>query len=187
MGSFMRFYAKLLSLAVFALTGCGQPEALDYTFVIKNVTVRPAYQSLDVHLQQDLELSTQARAALEHGVTLTIRLELELRSDENMIVVHNEAKDFQLRYLPLSERYQLSEEETGDLRVFSRLRHMLAAMNDFIVKMPTGPLPSGGYELRTRISLDERRLPTPMQLPAWFSSQWRHDSEWSVWPFSVNV
>lgn len=187
MGSFMRFYASLLSLAVFVLVGCGQHEAPGYTFIIKNVTIRQAYQSLDIRLQQGLELSTQARTALEHGVTLTIRLQLELRSDDNMIVVHNEAKDFQLRYLPLSERYQLSEEETGDSRAFSRLRHMLAAMNDFTVRMPTGPLPSGGYELRTRISLDERRLPTPMQLPAWFSSQWQHDSEWSVWPFNVNV
>jgi len=183
----MRFYTSLLSLAVFALAGCGQPGALDYGFVISNVTVSPAYQSLVVRLQQDLELSAQAREALEHGVTLTIRLELQLRSDSNLIVMHNETRDFQLRYLPLSERFQLSEEETGESRAFSRLRHMLAAMNNFTVQMPTGPLPSGSYELRTRISLDERRLPTPMQLPAWFSAQWRHDSEWSTWPFSVNV
>jgi hypothetical protein len=187
MGSFMRFCASLLSLAVVALAGCGQPGALDYGFVISNVTVTPVYQSLNVHLQQDLELSAQAREALEHGVTLTIRLELQLRSDNNLIVTHNEARDFQLRYLPLSERFQLSEEETGESRAFSRLRHMLAAMNKFTVKMSTGPLPSGSYELRARISLDERRLPTPMQLPAWFSSQWQHDSEWSTWPFSVNV
>lgn len=187
MGFIMRFYASLLSLAMITLAGCGQTGALDYGFIINDVKVRPVYQALDVRLQQDLELSTQAREALEHGVTLTIRLELQLRSDNNLIVTHNEARDFQLRYLPLSERFQLSESETGESRAFSRLRHMLAAMNNFTVQMPTGPLPSGSYELRTRISLDERRLPTPMQLPAWFSSQWRHDSEWSTWPFSVNV
>jgi len=151
------------------------------------VTVTPAYQSLDIHLRQDLELSAQAREALEHGVTLTIRLELELRNDNNLIVARRDARRFQLRYLPLSERYQFSEEQTGELKAFSRLRHMLADMDEFNVRLATGPLPSGSYELRTRISLDESRLPTPMQLPAWFSSQWRHDSEWSTWPFSVSV
>jgi hypothetical protein len=183
----MRFCVSLLSLSFLVLAGCGQRQELDYTFAIKNVTVRPAYQSLDVRLQQELGLSSQAREALEHGVTLTITLEMELRNDNNMIVARRDARRFQLRYLPLSERYQFSEEETGELKAFSRLRHMLAALDDFTVRLSTGPLPSGSYELRTRISLDERRLPTPMQLPAWFSSQWRHDSEWSVWPFKVSA
>ena len=183
----MRSYVNLFSLFIFVLAGCGQRQVLDYSFTIKNVTVSPAYQSLDVRLQQELGLSSQAREALEHGVTLTIRLEMELRNDNNMIVARRDARRFQLRYLPLSERYQFSEEETGELKAFSRLRHMLAALNDFTVRFSTGPLPSGSYEMRTRISLDESRLPTPMQLPAWFSSQWRHDSEWSVWPFKVSV
>jgi hypothetical protein len=183
----MRFCVSLLSFTVLFLAGCGQREALDYAFAIKNVSVRPAYQSLDIRLQQQLELSSQAREALEHGVTLTIRLELELRNDNNMIVANRDARHFQLRYLPLIERYQLEEERTGELKTYSRLRHLLAAMDGFNVQMSTGPLPSGSYELRTRISLDESRLPTPMQLPVRISSQWRHDSEWSVWPFKVSV
>jgi len=183
----MRFYASLLSIALLVLAGCGKREALDYAFVINDVSISPAYQSLDIHLSQDLELSTQAREALEHGVTLTIRLEVELRNDNNMIVARRDARRIQLRYLPLSERYQLSVEETGEMKAFSRLRHMLADMDNFDIKLSTGPLPSGSYELRTRISMDESRLPTPMQLPVRFSSQWRHDSEWSVWPFKVNV
>lgn len=183
----MRFCVSLLSITMFALAGCGQPETQDYAFAIIDVSVRPAYQSLDVRLQQELELSSQAREALEHGVTLTIRLEMELRNENDLIVTHREARRFQLRYLPLSERYQLTEEETGELKAFSRLRHMLAAMDDSNVQLSTGPLPPGSYELRTRISLDESRLPTPMQLPSWFSSQWQHDSEWSVWPFEVSV
>jgi len=183
----MRFCVSLLSFTVLFLAGCGQREALDYAFTIKNVSVRPAYQSLDVRFQQKLELSSQARAALEHGVVLTIRLEMELRSDSNMIVVHRDARSYLLRYLPLIERYQLAGEQNGELETYSRLRHLLAAMDDFNIQWSTGPLPSGSYELRTRISLDESRLPTPMQLPVRFSSQWQHDSEWSVWPFKVSV
>ena len=183
----MRFCARLLSIAGLLLAGCGQEAAVDYGFYINDVSVSRAYQSLNVRLQQDLELSRQAREALEHGVMLTINLEMELRNDNKMIVVRRDARRFQLRYLPLSERYQLSEEETGELQTFSRLRHLLAAIDDLNIQLSTGPLPPGTYELRTRIRLDESRLPAPMQLPAWFSSQWQHDSEWSVWPFKVSV
>ena len=183
----MQFYASLLSISVLFLAGCSQEAAVDYGFAINNVSVSRAYQSLNVHLQQDLQLSRQAREALEHGVTLTINLEMELRNDNKMIVVRRDARRFQLRYLPLSERYQLSKEETDELQTFSRLRHLLATFDDLNVQLSTGPLPPGAYELRTRIRLDESRLPAPMQLPAWFSPQWQHDSEWSVWPFKVSV
>ena len=187
MDSFMRFCVSLLSVAIFFLAGCSEKSTVDYGFTIKKVSVNQAYQSLDVRLQQSLVLSQQAREALEHGVTLTVRLELELRNDEHLIVTQRDARLFQFRYLPLSERYQLSEGGTEELQTFSRLRHLLAEVDNLNVHISTGPLPSGNYELRTRIRMDESHLPTPMQLPALFSSQWQHDSEWSVWPFKVNV
>jgi hypothetical protein len=187
MDSFMRFCVSLLSIAVLFLVGCSEKSTVDYGFTINKVSINQAYQSLDVHLQQNLVLSQQARAALEHGVSLIIRLELELRNDENLIVVQRDARLFQLRYLPLSERYQLSEDGKKDIQTFSRLRHLLAAIDNLSVHLSTGPLPTGSYELRTRIRLDESHLPTPMQLPALFSPQWQHDSEWSVWPFKVSV
>ena len=183
----MRFCVSLLSVAVIFLAGCSEKGTDEYGFAITNVSVNQAYQSLNVRVQQNLVLSQQAREALEHGVTLTVRLELELRNDEHLIVTQRDARQFQFRYLPLSERYQLSEEGSQELQTFSRLRHLLAVVDDLNVHISTGPLPSGSYELRTRIRLDESHLPTPMQLPALFSSQWQHDSEWSVWPFKVNV
>jgi len=169
------------------LTGCGQGDAVDYGFSIQNVSLSHRSDVLNVGLQQELDLSQQAREALEHGVTLTINLEMELRNDNSMIIAQRDTRRFQLRYLPLSERYQLSEEDTDELQTFSRLRHLLASFKHLNVQLPTGPLPTGEYELRTRIYLDERRLPAPMQLPAWLSSQWQHDSEWSIWPFTVDV
>lgn len=182
----MRFYASLLSIAALLLCACGKPD-VDYGFTIDKVSVNRAYQALSVNLQQTLVLSQQAREALEHGVTLTIMLELELRNDNNMIVMRRDARRFQLSYLPLSERYQLSEDASEELKSFSRLRHILAEMAVLNVQLATGPLPPGSYELRTRIRLDKSLLPAPMQLPAWLSSEWQHDSEWSVWPFKVSV
>lgn len=173
-------------LAIVALVGCGQtPQG--YGFAIENVAVVRGYQSLNVRLKPDMQLSEDTLTALRHGVTLIIRLDLELRNDNHMIVVRRDTRRFQLRYLPLSERYQLKESDQEKLLTFPRLRHVFAAIGDMSIKLETGPLPPGNYELRTRIQLDENLLPAPMQLPAMFSSQWRHDSEWSVWPFKVSV
>ena len=183
----MRYCASLLSLALLLLAACGQEPDVDYGFTINKVSVNRAYQALNINLQQELILSQQAREALEHGVSLTITLEMELRNDNNMIVMRRDDRRFRLSYLPLSERYQLSEVDSGELHSFSRLRHLLAEINVLDVQLATGPLPPGSYELRTRIRLDESLLPAPMQLPAWLSPQWEHDSEWSVWPFKVSV
>jgi hypothetical protein len=187
MDFFMRFCVSLLSIAVIFLAACGRETGDIYGFSINSVSVNHVSRSLSVRLQQDLQLSQQAREALEHGVKLTIGLEMELRNDNNMIAVLRDVRRFQLSYLPLSERYQLLDEETAELSTFPRLRHLLAAIGGLSTSLPTGPLPPGSYELRTRIRMDESRLPAPMQLPAWFSSQWQHDSEWSVWPFKVSV
>lgn len=183
----MRFYANLLSLMALGLAACGGQETPAYSFTINDVSVRSAYQSLNVHLQQGLELSEQAREALEHGITLTLSLEMELRNDNNMIVVRRDTRRYQLRYLPLNESYQLLDDHSGEQQTFSRLRHLFAALGSLDLSVPTGPLPPGGYELRTRIHLDENRLPAPMRLPSWYSAQWQHDSEWSVWPFEISA
>lgn len=191
----MRFYIKLfsphiaigiLALAVFSLTACSQkPKA--YGFVINKVEVSQGYQVLHVSVSQDLRLSQQAREALLKGVMLTIRVDMELRNDNKMIVVKRDTRRYQLRYLPLSERYQLASSSPERLQTYLRLRHALAAMGELHIQLFTGPLPSGGYELRARTQIDESRLPAPMRLPAWFSSQWQHNSGWSVWPFDVSV
>jgi hypothetical protein len=169
------------------LMACGEDQVTDFGFSINRVDASPAYRSVNVRMRQKLELSPQAQSALEHGVTLTIELELEVRTDTDTNLVRREAKRYQLRYLPLSERYQLSSDVSRESQVFPRLRHALAAIGESDLRLETGPLAPGGYELRTRIHLDWRSLPAPMLIPAWFSSSWRHDSEWSVWPFKVNA
>jgi len=168
------------------VAACRQ-QAVGQGFRIDDVRVGRGHRVLDVHLSQQLDLSQKAREALQNGVTLTLKLELELHSEKNLIVIKRIDRNFQLRYLPLSERYQLTAMAPQTLKTFSRLRYAMAELDDLDVKFPSGPLPPGDYELRTRIRLDQSRLPAPMQLPAWFSAQWRHDSEWSVWPFKVNA
>ena len=158
----MRAWLSLLSLCAL-LSGCGQPSG-EHGFYLRSVDVRPGYQLVRARLQQDLKLSREATEAIEHGVPVTLTVELELR----------DARDLSGRLGDETENYP-------------RLRHALAALSGLDLEFSTGPLAPGPYELRARITLDNRYLPAPMRLPALLSEGWRHRSEWTTWPFDIGV
>lgn len=171
-------------LAALLLAGCTQ-EPTDHGFAIRSVQLATT-QGVAVRLDQELQLSNEAREALRSGVPLTIGVHAQLRRADSRRVLADTQRRFVIRYLPLSEHYQLEEDASG-LRTFPRLRHVIAALERMEVAMDAGPLPPGAYQLRTRVRLEHSRLPTPMQLPAALSRQWRHDSEWSSWPVTISA
>jgi hypothetical protein len=168
------------------LAGCS-PDGLDYGFSIESVTLTPAYQRVDASFRQTLTLSEEAREALDHGVALTVKMEMELRDSTTLALLADDSRRFEIRYLPLSQLYSLSAPGGVDARNFPRLRHVLNALSAVDLSLSTGALAPGNYEFRTRLRLENARLPAPMRLPALFSSQWQHDSEWSTWPFEISA
>ncbi len=182
----MRACASLLSLAL-VLSGCDQVATGNFGFRILEVKLQPGYQIIHAQLQQEIVLSREAIDALDHGVPLTVTLDLELRDAQNLALLTEQQLRYVIRYLPLSEHYQLSGPEPMRVQTFPRLRHALAALADLKVEMSTGALAPGPYEVRTRLRLDNARMPAPMRLPALLSVQWHHNSEWSTWPFAINA
>jgi len=181
----MRSCASLLS-AILLLGACAQP-AHDHGFSIRSVQVRPGYQRVTADFRQQLALSGAATEALENGVPLTLRLELELRESVRLTPLAEETHRYEIRYLPLNRRYQLTSFPEGRIRSFPRLRHVLGELSALNLDIRTRALAPGDYELRTRIRLDTTRLPAPMHLPVLFAPEWRHDSEWSTWQFAINA
>jgi len=86
---------------------------------------------------------------------------------------------FEIRYLPLSDHYQLIADGERPLGTFPRLRHALAALNEIVLPLPGDWNATGDWKARARCRLLERALPRPMRLPAWLSAGWRHDSGWA--------
>lgn len=181
----MRSCASVLSLFL-ALGGCTEPTGA-YGFRIDAVQLRPGYQQIGAAFNQQLRLSGEAVQALQNGVPLTVRLDMELRDSDTLTRLADDSHRFEIRYLPLSQHYQLTGPVAERVRTFPRLRHVLAALSSVELTLGTGALAPGRYELRTRTSLENSRLPAPMRLPALFSKQWRHDTEWSTWPFEISV
>ena len=181
----MRAWLSLLSLCAL-LSGCGQPSG-EHGFYLRSVDVRPGYQIVRARLQQDLKLSREATEAIEHGVPVTLTVELELRDARDLTLLADDQRHYVIRYLPLSEHFQLSGRLGDETENYPRLRHALAALSGLDLEFSTGPLAPGPYELRARITLDNRYLPAPMRLPALLSEGWRHRSEWTTWPFDIGV
>jgi len=149
--------------------------------------LHPEAHRLNVHIEQSLQFGDAAVDALRHGVPLTISIRMELRDQGTLTLLADGETRYEIRYLPLSEHYELVQAPGGQTRTFPRLRHVVSALSSLDIDFATGPLTPGSYQFRARTRLDRARLPAPMQLPVRFSGHWRHDSDWSSWSFRINA
>lgn len=149
--------------------------------------MRARGRDLDIRLRQNLRLSRVAHRAVRNGVPLVLTLQLEVRDSQTLTLVAAEERRFEVSYLPMSERFQLTDTTTGRVDIFPRLRHVLAELGSVRLTIDAAPLAPGDYELRSRIRLDRGSLPAPMQLPSYVSRAWRHDSDWTQWPFRISA
>jgi len=173
----------LLVLALF-LAGCSGTDSND-RFRLSRVDANWTSGWMYVNCEQQLTLSNEARNALIHGVPLTVELDLLLRDTSSQTRVGSDTSSYEIRYLPLSNHYQLSYSGSATVKTFPRLRHVLSELSRLSVSFETGILPAGDYELMARTRLDQRTMPPPMRLPVLLSSKWRHDTSWSSWPLEI--
>jgi hypothetical protein len=179
---YLECHCLRIALVVLLISGCSQDERA-FGFSLERVETSQAAGELNVVVHQKLALSREAQEALNHGVPLSFRTELALRPAGSRRDIQQH-KDFEIRYLPLSDRYQLTTVQQHSVRTFPRLRHVLAEISSVSFTLPVKPAPAAQFELRARSLLDRRRMPPPMRLPVLFSSQWQHDSGWRTWKLS---
>jgi len=172
-------------LAILASAGGCDDQTRWQRFEIQDVALRWSNGRLHAELHQNLEFSTEVRDALQHGVPLTLQLELIVRNTASQVRVKEDIEYYEIRYLPLSKRFQLTFPGGDEIRTFPRLRHLLADLDDLRLVIRTGALPEGHYEVLTRIRLDRRKMPISMRLPTLFHADWKHDSHWSSWPLEI--
>lgn len=164
-------------MATVVLASCSAPRE-GGEFSISSVDAHWSNGRMDVRFVQNLSLSPEARDALVHGVPLTVGVELVLRDARTQTRVKKDHTHYEIRYLPMSEHYQLSGPGENDIQTFPRLRHALSELGSLEVTFETGALPRGEYEVLARSFLDKQKMPPPMRLPALFSSRWTHESTW---------
>ena len=133
-------------------------------------------------------LSTEARDALQAGVPLNIRLDVEVIHNRRFWFNNTVAslrQRFQVEYHALSERYIVMNVNSGQQESFGSL---FAALN-FLGRVDKLPLLDASllendreYRFRLRAFLDVEKFPGPLRLLAFWRRDWSLASDWYTWP-----
>ncbi len=141
--------------------------------------------TLDARLQ--LVLSSEALAALESGVTLTIELQMQVIRVRRWIVDDVEAElavRYELEYRPLSQRYIVRNLNSGEQDSFATLYSALNSLgriqglpviDDALLRV------NRAYRVRLRAMLNTQQYPATLRLLFFWRGQWQLQSEWFEW------
>ena len=181
--------ALLVIMTVLALgTGMAQEKIeREGYFEVRSASTQQiaGVHTLDARLQ--LILSSEALAALESGVTLSIELQMQVIRIRRFLIDEVEAElavRYQLEYRPLSQRYIVRNLNSGNQDSFATL---YSALNNLgrIQGLPVIDnallVPDRPYRLRVRAMLNTRQYPATLRLLFFWRGQWQLQSEWFEW------
>ncbi len=183
-------WRRVTALLVVLLAAAGfaqQPIEREGYFEVRSAstTLEQGVHILDARLQ--LVLSSEALAALNNGVPLTIELQTQLIRKRRFYVDAMDAElavRFELEYRPLSQRYIVRNLNTGHQDSFATL---YSALNNLgrITRLPIIDdallAPGKSYRIRVRAMLQTQQYPAPLRLLFFWRSQWQLQSEWREW------
>ncbi len=176
----------LLALLAGSAFAQEQAERVGYFEVRSAATeIVDGVHSLDARLQ--LVLSSEALAALESGVTLTIELQLQVIRSRRFLPDDVEAElaiRYELEYSPVSQRYVVRNLNSGDQDSFATLYSALNSLGR-VQGLPVidDALLSRGsdYRVRLRAMLNTERYPAALRVLFFWRGQWQLQSEWFEW------
>ena len=186
--NFGKTYALFVLLAAFVLgTVLAQDIEREGYFEVRSAATESVdgVHTLDARLQ--LVLSSEALAALESGVTLTIELQLQVIRSRRFIVDDVEAElalRYELEFLPVSQRYIVRNLNSGDQDSFATLYSALNSLGR-VQGLPVIDdallAADREYRVRLRAMLNTERYPAALRVLFFWRGQWQLQSEWFEW------
>ncbi|MDR2013356.1 MAG: DUF4390 domain-containing protein [Rhodanobacter sp.] len=170
-----------MALLALTLAGCGfaQQQAAG-ELVVRSARVTNNGDTTRLALALDCRLSAPMQDALDHGIPITLRVDLHAGRWPQ---AQDTTQRVELRYFPLSRRYQLHVLDSTDVRTFVAPAYLIAALGDLRIGLPQAfaTLPAA-TPLRVSVGLDPAALPGALRLPALFEPAWHlaGDYTWSV-------
>jgi hypothetical protein len=167
----MQLWKSIVSvLALVALTACGGGNN-GAQLRINAASITPGV--LTAHL--DWQPSEAVLDALDHGIALDFVFDLRAyapgRFGWNGTVAHAQ-RHVELRYFPLSRRYQLSDLDRGETRSYAARALLIAALEDLRLGLPDS-FAGGARNFTLSVDLDRDRLPGALRLPVLLRADWR--------------
>jgi hypothetical protein len=182
-----RFAIALLALFVLGTGVAQQGVEREGYFEVRSASTQQqdGVHTLDARLQ--LVLSSEALAALESGVTLTIEMQMQVIRVRRFITDSVDAEivvRHELEYRPLSQRYIVKNLNSGDQDSFATLYSALNSLGR-VQRLPVIDdellLADREYRLRLRAMLNTQQYPAPLRLLFFWRGQWQLQSDWYEW------
>ncbi|MEO7433547.1 MAG: DUF4390 domain-containing protein [Dokdonella sp.] len=175
----------MLMLSCALLAGCGvllqqAPGSLQ----VRGASLLAAGRPAQLHLGLDCRLSGPMQDALDHGIPITLRIDLQAGRWPRALV--STTRWIELRYFPLSRRYQLRETGNDDVRSFATPAHLIAALGSLRIDVPAefAALPAT-TPLTVSARIDPGALPGALRLPALFEPAWRLAAKDFAWTLAA--
>jgi len=185
--------ALLALLAVLALgTGLAQDDIQrEGYFEVRSASTQSVDGVLTLDARLQLVLSSEALAALESGVTLTIELQLQVIRSRRWYLddtVADLAMRYELEYRPISQRYIVRNLNSGDQDSFATLYSALNSLGR-VQGLPVIDEAlldrDRSYRVRLRAMLNTQNYPATLRLLFFWRGQWQLQSEWYEWSLEL--
>jgi len=137
-----------------------------------------------VDAEIDYAFSNEALEALNNGVNLIVKIEVEIQRKRKYLwdpVVARTVQTYRLERHELSDRYLVVDATSGTRRNFTSISEAVESMGspDPIPVIERESLESSfQYTVRLRTALDIEELPAPLRPIAYISPNWRLGSDW---------
>jgi len=175
--------------AALLLAACGFAVAQeDGSFTVRSADTELISGVYFVNAIVDLQLSSEARQALESGVPLIVHIEVDLIHVRRFWVDDEEAdidQRFELAYHALTERYIVRNMNSSDQASFASVE---AALN-YLGRVERLPFIDDSvldldrrYDLRVKAELDMDEFSGPLRLLTFWRRDFSLESEWYRWP-----
>ncbi len=176
----------MTSLLLMPAEAQDRPDRAGY-FEVRSASTALVEGVHELESRLQLVLSADALDALNSGVALRIELNLEVNrvrrfwpdpTDAELVV------SYELEYRPLSQRYIVSNLNSGDqdsfATLYSALNNLgriqgLPVVDDSILE------PGKTYRIRLRARLSTEQYPAPLRILFFWRDEWQLESEWFEW------
>jgi hypothetical protein len=173
------------ALALASATGLASADSPQFRVIhARTVLVDQVYR---LEAKLGYRFSAEALDALKNGVPLFLVLDIEVYQPRRYLwenVLADLKQRYQIQYHALSDKYLLRNLNSGSQATFTGLDDALAWLGG-IGEIPIIDAhllsPGERYMVRVRSRLDIDKLPVPLRLEAYISSEWWLTSGWYSW------
>jgi len=177
----MRYWKNIVSATVAIVLAACSAGGDDAPLRISSAKIDQGVLTARLHWQP----AEVVLDALDHGIVLDFVLELRAYGSAHFgwrDTLASAQRHIELRYFPLSRRYQLRDLDRGETRSYAARALLTAALEDLRLELPPDWPRAAAVGYSLSIDLDRDRLPGALRLPALLRSEWRLSSGDYSWP-----